>query len=77
MPSAPGRGPGRLASDPRAVGAALAVCVRAAVTWQQWSRNPVLANPKLDQEIYLAWARDIAGGDLLGRHGTVAGHSYP
>ena len=76
MPSAPGRGPGRLASDPRAVGAALAVCVRAAVTWQQWSRNPVLANPKLDQEIYLAWARDIAGGDLLGRHGTVAGGPF-
>lgn len=50
--------------------------MRALVTWQAWHRNEILSSPRLDAEYYLAWAGDIAGGDVLGRRGTVGGEPY-
>ena len=67
---------GGLATDPRAVAAVLAVAVRALVAWQGWTRNPAVRRVWLDAEFYLAWARGIAGGDLLGRHGVIGGEPF-
>jgi len=50
--------------------------VRACVTWQAWWTNPALSAPRLDSEYYLAWARDIAAGDVLGRHGVAGGEPF-
>jgi 4-amino-4-deoxy-L-arabinose transferase-like glycosyltransferase len=35
-----------------------------------------VSKPRLDAEYYLSWASDIAGGDLLGRHRTIAGEPF-
>jgi 4-amino-4-deoxy-L-arabinose transferase-like glycosyltransferase len=50
--------------------------VRACVSWQAWRTNAAVPAPRLDAEYYLAWARDIAHGDVLGRGGTVAGDPF-
>jgi 4-amino-4-deoxy-L-arabinose transferase-like glycosyltransferase len=50
--------------------------VRACVTWQAWRTNEIVRTPRLDSEYYLAWARDIAAGDLLGRHGAFGGEPF-
>ncbi len=50
--------------------------MRALVTWQAWSANQAISQPRLDGEYYLAWARDIAAGDVLGRTGTIHGEPF-
>lgn len=62
--------------DPRVVGALLAAAVRGVVSWQAWHTNAIVSTPRLDAEYYLSWARDIASGDVLGRHGTIGGEPF-
>ena len=50
--------------------------MRAVVTLQAWHANAAISQPRLDGEYYLAWARDIAAGDLLGRTGTIHGEPF-
>jgi 4-amino-4-deoxy-L-arabinose transferase-like glycosyltransferase len=50
--------------------------VRGLVTWQAWRENVAVSQPRLDGEYYLAWARDIAAGDVLGRTGTIHGEPF-
>jgi len=62
--------------DPRWVSAALAVSVRAVVSWSAFATNPLVNTPRLDAAYYLAWAGDIAGGDLVGSAGTISGEPF-
>ena len=50
--------------------------MRTLVTVQAWARNPILSTPRLDAEYYLAWAGDIASGDVAGRSGIVGGGPF-
>ncbi len=50
--------------------------MRALVNWQAWQRNSIVRTPRLDAEYYLAWAGDIASGDLFGRTGTLGGEPF-
>src|SRR5438105_769743 len=64
----------RAVRDPRVAAAVLAVAVRAAVALQSWSHGAPA--PALDGALYLDWAGDIAGGDWLGRAGTIHGEAW-
>ena len=61
---------------PVVVAAAVTLLVRGLAAWQAWSRNPATQHPTLDAAYYMAWAGDIAGGDVLGRGGTIAGEPF-
>lgn len=50
--------------------------MRGIVSWQSWERNPAVRDPGLDGAYYLAWARDIASGDLAGASGTIRGEPF-
>lgn len=53
--------------------AVAAVVVRLGTLAVAWVSNPLLRRPQLDALVYAAWARDIAGGDWLGREGLIDG----
>jgi hypothetical protein len=46
------------------------------VTCAAWRSNPVVREPRLDAAYFLAWAHDVASGDVLGRHGVVGGDPF-
>jgi 4-amino-4-deoxy-L-arabinose transferase-like glycosyltransferase len=64
----------RAVRDPRVVAAAVAVLVRGAAALQAVPRG--VSAPVLDGAYYLDWAADVAGGDLLGRGGTIHGEPF-
>ncbi|MCE9635241.1 MAG: hypothetical protein K8T90_05985 [Planctomycetes bacterium] len=66
----------RLVSRPAwGVGCA-ALVLRAALVFHAWTTNPLVREPSLDGRFYLRWAADIAGGDLSGSRGVIAGEPW-
>jgi tetratricopeptide (TPR) repeat protein len=61
---------------PAALAAAAAVAVRLVAGLAGLSQNPILTSRQLDTAYYLAWAADIANGDVLGREGIVGGEPF-
>src|SRR5262245_3284737 len=66
----------RFVDTPARVAAAAAAVLRLAVGIQGLATNPLLTDRQLDSEYYVAWARDIAAGDVFGAHGLVAGRPF-
>ncbi len=58
------------------VSAVVTATVRLVVVFQGLADNPMVMRPQLDARIFLMWARDIAGGDVLGRAGFVDGKPW-
>lgn len=63
----------RVLLGPVGASALVAVLIRGICLAQSWAANPLVSHPQLDSYVYLAWARDIAGGDLVGRSGFIGG----
>jgi len=61
-----------LFDHPAPLCAVAAVVVRLIAGLQAISQNPLLSNRQLDSAYYVAWARDIGGGDVTSAHGIAA-----
>jgi len=61
---------------PVLVPALAALAVRLAAVAAGWRTNPLVRHPSLDGAYYLAWAREIAGGDLSGTAGLVGAEPW-
>lgn len=61
---------------PAALAAAASVAVRLVAGLAGVSQNPILTSRQLDTGYYLAWANDIAHGDVMGRGGIVGGAPF-
>lgn len=66
----------RFFDHPAAVAGASAVLVRLCTGLTGLLQNPMLTSRQLDTGYYLAWARDIAHGDVAGREGIVGGAPF-
>lgn len=71
-----GRALDRAAARPAIVCALAALAVRLVVVLDAWASNPFVRSKQLDGAFYLAWAADIADGDLLGRGGVIRGEPF-
>jgi tetratricopeptide (TPR) repeat protein len=65
-----------LFDHPAPLCAVAAAAVRLTAGFSALSQNPLLSKRQLDSAYYVAWAREIGGGDLGSAHGIVAGSPF-